>query len=399
MAFPARAEITGPTGRATLGLGITQIIGWGTTFLMPSVLGRPIREELGLASELVYAGITVLFAVSALASPAIGRWLDRNGARGMMALGSVATAGGLATLSFANGAAAYFACWAALGLAFAMTVGVPSSVALAQIAGRYARQAIALLAVIGGLASTVFWPVAGLLDAEFGWRDTLLVFAALHIVICLPIHLTVLPRGAPAPLVVGPGEIGGAGLPPEKRRVAYLLLSTALALGMFVFTGMVVHMIEMFRGLGHPPAQALAIAAMVGPAQVTVRLAEVFIGHRYSVMASAVGAAAVLPFGLAVGLAFGDTIVPALLCIAAYGVANGMKAVIRATLPLALFGRAELGRYMGRLALPQGIVSAVAPVILAAVLERWGAVGAFIAVLIASVLALAAMLALARAAR
>jgi len=35
-----------------------------------------------------------------------------------------------------------------------------------------------------------------------------------------------------------------------------------------------------------------------------------------------------------------------------YGVSNGLKAVQRATLPLALFGRAQFGAYMGRLALP-----------------------------------------------
>ena len=36
------AEARGPAGRATLGLGVTQIIGWGSTFMMPSVLGQPI---------------------------------------------------------------------------------------------------------------------------------------------------------------------------------------------------------------------------------------------------------------------------------------------------------------------------------------------------------------------
>ena len=41
--------------------------------------------------------------------------------------------------------------------------------------------------------------------------------------------------------------------------------------------------------------------------------------------------------------------------------ANGLKAVQRATLPLALIGRAQFGAYLGRLALPQGIVAAVAP--------------------------------------
>ena len=52
-----------PTTRAIAGLGFTQIVGWGTTYLMPSVLGRHLQDDLGISPELVFAGITVMFAV------------------------------------------------------------------------------------------------------------------------------------------------------------------------------------------------------------------------------------------------------------------------------------------------------------------------------------------------
>ena len=54
------------TSLATAGLGFTQIVGWGTTFLMPSVLGRHMEDSLGLPSEIVFSGITVMFAVGAI---------------------------------------------------------------------------------------------------------------------------------------------------------------------------------------------------------------------------------------------------------------------------------------------------------------------------------------------
>ena len=41
--------------RATIGLGFTQIVGWGTTFLMPSVLGRHIEDALGIVCDEVPA--------------------------------------------------------------------------------------------------------------------------------------------------------------------------------------------------------------------------------------------------------------------------------------------------------------------------------------------------------
>ena len=113
-------------------------------------------------------------------------------------------------------------------------------------------------------------------------------------------------------------------------------------------------------------------------------------------MGAAVTAAVILPAGLALAMIGGDLLPVALLCIAAYAIANGMKAVLRATLPLALFGRAQFGTYMGRLALPQGIVSAVAPMVLAGIMTRFGAMGAFAAVLVAALGAMVAMLLLAR---
>ena len=70
-----------PVARTILGLGFTQIVGWGTTFLMPSVLGRRMEDALGIPSEIVFSGITVMFAVGAILAPRIGRLIDRTGAR------------------------------------------------------------------------------------------------------------------------------------------------------------------------------------------------------------------------------------------------------------------------------------------------------------------------------
>ena len=98
-----------PTTRAIAGLGFTQIVGWGTTYLMPSVLGRELERDLGLTPELVFAGITVMFALSAVCSPRIGRIVDRLGARSLMATGSLVYALSLVGLASAQGPVSYMA--------------------------------------------------------------------------------------------------------------------------------------------------------------------------------------------------------------------------------------------------------------------------------------------------
>src|SRR5262249_57147953 len=149
----------------------------------------------------------------------------------------------------------------------------------------------------------------------------------------------------------------------------------------------------------HPAASAVFLASLIGPSQVTVRIFELLFGHRYSIMNSAVFGSAMLVLGLGLALIAGGDFAVALVCIASYGIANGLKAVQRATLPLALFGRGQFGAYMGRLALPQGIVSAAAPPVMAAVLSSWGTTGALWIVLAAATLSLVTMILLARLAR
>jgi MFS family permease len=366
-----------PTARAIAGLGFTQIVGWGTTYLMPSVLGRELQRDLGLSPELVFAGITVMFALSAVCSPRIGRIVDRLGARSLMTTGSLIYALSLVGLALAQGPVSYLACWAVMGIASAMALSTPSSIAVVQIAGPKARQAIALLTIVGGFASSVFWPITGVLNAAIGWRAILLLYAAIHLLACAPIHWLILPRRPPThPAPTATAAPPPAAVPPEEAERLYLLLAITLSFGAFVFTGVQLQMIEMLRGLGHPPASALLLASLIGPSQVGIRIFELIFGHRYSIMRSAVFGSLMLPVGLGLALAAGHIFVVAFVVILAYGISNGLKAVQRATLPLALFGRAQFGAYMGRLALPQGVVAAVAPPIMAAVISRFGTPGA-----------------------
>jgi hypothetical protein len=197
------------------------------------------------------------------------------------------------------------------------------------------------------------------------------------------------------PAAAGTAPTSG-GIPADDRGHVFLLLSISLAFGAFVFTGIQLQMIEILRSLGHSPASALLLASMIGPAQVSIRLFELAFGHRYSIMRSAVFGSLMLPLGLGLVLLAGDVFAIALLAVTSYGVSNGLKAVQRATLPLALFGRAQFGAYMGRLALPQGIVAALSPPIMAAVLSQFGPSVALWVTFAVAMISLAAMILLAR---
>jgi len=384
-----------------IGLGVSQIVGWGSTFFIPSVMGRHIGDDLSLPAEVVFAGPTIMFVVGALLAPRMGRFVDRRGARTLMAIGSVVAACGLAALSFTRGPFTYVGAWLLLGVAGVMMMGAISSIALAQIAGDGARRALAFLTTVGGLASTVFWPLGGALDATLGWRTTVLLYAGLHLLVCLPIHLLVLPASAPPrpPPAPSRGPDGAPPPAPVRRPMVFALLAIGLSTGGIVYTGMTLYLIEILRELGHSPAMAVILASFMGPIQIGVRLIEIALANRLSSMNSAIIGAAALPVALLVGLAGSSTIAAGFAVVALYAIANGLKAVVRATLPLALFDRAEYGRTMGWLAVPLNVVTAIAPVVFATMMERGGVTVTLLASLVAATLSLGTILALSRLAR
>ena len=394
-----RLPTPGAMARVTLGVGFTQIVGWGTTYLMPSVLGRHIQDALNIPAEMVFAGVTIMAAVGAICAPRVGRFVDRRGARLVMTTGSAVYALALALLSQAEGTVSWLSGWVLVGLASALALSTPASIALVQVAGPSARQAIAMLTIIGGLSSTIFWPLTGVIDAAIGWRATLLLFAGLHLFACLPMHLLILPHRPPDHPAPASASTATAGVEPHDQRQVFLLLSLSLSFGAFVFAGVQLQMIEILRGLGHSPASALFLASMIGPAQVGIRVFELLFGHRYSIMRSAVVGSLLLPIGLGLAMLAGNLFAAALVAVLAYGFSNGLKAVQRSTLPLALFGRTQFGQYAGRLALPQGILSAVSPPILASVLTQFGTQAVLVLALVMAAMSLAAMIALAQRAR
>ena len=73
----------------------------------------------------------------------------------------------------------------------------PAFATLAGLYGRAARGPITGITLIAGFASTVGWPLSALLEAHFGWRGACLVWAALNLLIGLPLNRLLIPRAPP----------------------------------------------------------------------------------------------------------------------------------------------------------------------------------------------------------
>ncbi len=365
-----------PQARLVLGLGTTQMLGWGCSYYLPAILAAPIAAELGLGTASVFAAFSWALVVSALTGPLSGRAIDRWGGRRMMSAASLGMACGLALLSQAQGPVLLFLAWTVIGLSMSAGLYEAAFATLVQFYGRAARRPITGITLMGGLASTLSWPLTAWLEARWGWREACLVWAALQLLVCLPLHAR-LPAPAKMPLPADGPEAAApepawasATLAPGQQARAAVLLSCVFGLTWFISTAMAAHLPGLLQAQGLSLATALLLGSLIGPAQVAGRMAEYSLLRRLHPLASARLAGALHPLGAALFLGLGAPLGVAFTLL--HGVGNGVLTIAQGTLPLALFGPQGYGLRQGLLMLPARFAQAAAPFVFGLGLAQWG---------------------------
>ena len=378
------------------GLGITQIIGWGTTYYALGALSQDIAAATGWSGTLIFGAFSAALLLSGAISAPAGRLLDRVGGRRVMVAGSIFAALGLLVIGIHPHPVTYVAGWLLLGLAMRLATYDAAFASLTQIEGHGARRAISYLTLFGGLASTVFWPVSHYLALGIGWSETMLVYAALHLVICLPIHWLVLRDARGEAARPHQADTPHHGVPHTQRFRAMALFAAAIALNGLVFSAISAHAVPLFASLGFRGDEAVFMAALIGPSQVASRLGEIMMGRRITPMHLGLIAFGLLPVAIAAfaGLAFSWQ--GALVFAVLYGASNGLVTIAKGAVPLMLFGPKGYGEVLGIISAPNLVLNAAAPLLFALLLQ---AVSPQMAILIAGAAALASCLAMFRLAR
>jgi predicted MFS family arabinose efflux permease len=356
--------------RAVSVLGVTQILTWGILFYPPVLMMPLIAADRGWSLAFAMGGFSLALLVSGFVAPTIGGLIDRFGGHVVMAVGSLVGAAGLVLLVHAGNPVLYMVVWAMLGVAISANLYDPAFATLGRIFGMAARRPITALTFAGGFASTVSWPATQMLLSVTDWRTTYLVYAGVLALVTAPLHAFVLPRSraAPEPAVDDKAPLAKPVLP--SNGLAFLLVAAGFAAYAFVPSGLAAHMLAMWGRAGIDASTAVLIGALFGPAQVAARLCEfVFAGNQHP-LSVARAALALLISGFALAALFGFSVAVAMAFAVMFGAANGLMTIARGAVPLALFGATGYGRVLGRIAKPFQIVQAVAPVILAFVIER-----------------------------
>lgn len=356
-------------------LGLTQITAWGTSYYCLGVLAKPIVAETGWAIGTVFLGFSIALLVMGFISAWVGRLIDRIGARWVMSIGTVIISAGLLGLSQVSDRVGYFVAWAILGVGMRCALYDAAFAALVQVVPTRGRRAISYLTLYGAYASTIFWVVGHYLNEAYGWRGTLVIFAAINLAICLPLNWIGLSRREPeaaAETAAAPTSPDGPALEGRLRTVGIALFALIMSLNGFVFGVVSLQLVPLLESAGLAAAAAVWVASLKGHGQFAGRLVEIFFGRNLKAMTVARIAIGILPASLILLMLAQGSLVQLVVFTVLLGASQGVITIVRGALPLALFGAKGYGAVLGLIATPILFVNAFSPAVFAFIVDRIG---------------------------
>lgn len=380
-------------------LGLTQIIGYGTLYYSFSILAPGMAADLGLSLAEVFGVFSVSLFIGGLSATYIGKQMDRIGAATIMTIGSTLAALTLALCAWSPSIAVFAIAIILLEVSSGMVQYQAAFAALVESDPRTASRSITYLTLIGGFASTIFWPISAALTGYLSWREIYLVFASLNLFLCMPLHFWIRSLGKKAgDGAARPRETVIGAIPPRARRRAMVIVSFAFALLGFTLAAILAHMVPMLGSIGLGAA-AVVIGSLFGPAQVLSRLINMVFGKNLSPPGLAVLSAVLIVFGVLILLMTGNWLPGAVAFAICLGLGSGINSIAQGSLPLYLFGSDGYGAITGKMAAARLAVGAGAPFVFAAAMENIGLSFALVANACLGAISIAAFVAVAASCR
>ena len=346
---------------ALAGLGASQNIGYGTLYYAFSILVPDIARDLGRSEQWVFGAFSIALLIGSLAAPLSGSLADRIGAGRLMAVGSLLAAACLVMMAMSSGSLTFAVSLALTEVVSAAVLYATAFTAIVQAGGKKAQTSIVHLTLIAGFASSMFWPLTSWMHGFLSWREVYLVFAALNLAICFPVHLAL---GRLTTAAVSVSKANPLNAAPVRavanRNLLFFLMLFGFAVEGYALSAILVHMVPLTQALGLGAA-GLVVASLFGPSQVASRLINLVFGRELPQRWLAVIATVLIPAGLTILMLTTPSIPGAILFAVCFGLGSGLTSIVSGTLPLELFGRAGYGSRMGWVTSAKQMMSAVAP--------------------------------------
>lgn len=341
-------------------IGMAQIIIWGGSYFLLAVLARPIMAEMQWSRQIVYGALSVSIFVSALLLPLIGHLIAQYSGKPILSMSGIVVAVGLLILAFSHTIALFYIAWIIIGIGMALGLYDTLFAVLGDYYGHQAKSTITGVTIISGFTTTIAWPLLAYCVTHLGWRETCLLWAMLMVISIWPLYHYSLPKHRESDVIDKkvPVAINKTHAVSLKKNI-YWLMSTIFVTTSVIATVIAVQLIDILQEDGFTLAAAITIGAFIGPSQVVSRALDIFVKFTHP-MTSLFISVIFVAMGLILLVVYPKI---AVLSIIIYGAGNGLRSIVKATLPLFLVKKEEYAILMGKLARPSLIAQALTPIV------------------------------------
>lgn len=352
-------------------LGIGQICAWGSLYYSFPLIAEAMMAELGWSRTNVYGAATAGLVLAGFLAYPVGVAVDKGHGKVIMAGGSLLAGVFFFMWSQVGSLLGFYLLIAGLGALQAATLYEPAfAVIVRRVGAARARSGITAITLWGGFASTVFIPLVQLLLDLWGWRDALLVLAAINGVLCAALYYGFIrPEKdivhATQPHFDAHQQTDQQAINAAFRQPVFWLLMLALTAYAGAFTAFTFHMYPLFIESGLSTQNVVWVIATIGPAQVAGRILISMFAAGMSMRRIGALVVAVFPVVFIVLAMQPSSIwIVAAACVA-YGASNGIFTIVRGLVVPEMLSKRAYGALNGILTFPSTLVKAFSPLVAA----------------------------------
>lgn len=338
------------------------VINGGLYFYGFGAFFRIITEELGTSRAVLAGAFALARLEGGLIGPIEGWLIDRFGPRRVLLTGIPLMALGLVLMSFVDSVAMFYVVFIFfLSFGSSLSSVAPSAAAVVNWWDKKRSRMLGIMLSGNGLGSAMV-PVVTLLIVQFGWRQALLILAAIVLTAGIPLASLMrhkpeqygyLPDGEPpAPRSEEPGappaplEEDGLTARQALRTPAFWLMSFAFSIRVGVTGSVALHFIPFLQDIGTGLGTAGLMLTAIGVVGITGRLAFGWLGDLFPKRYVVTGGLCSLALGLLV-LAFSTELWHVAIALVLYAPAYGGLATMMFAMRSEYFGRRSFATIQG----------------------------------------------------
>jgi MFS family permease len=278
-----------------------------------------------------------------------------------MTAGSIVGTAATVAWSQVHTVAQLYVALVAIGIASAMVLYEPAfAIVVHHVPSSSRPNALLSITIVAGFASSIFFPLTGLLVGPLGWRGALLALATLYAAIAIPLHALALPGRTVLGASLNARTTATARRPAWADR-GFWMLAAAFTAHTAAVAVVAVHLVTYLTEFGHPLGFAATIAGLLGVLSVAGRVVTTALRRRRSTAAVTAVVFAWQAAAIALLPAVGTTGVGAAACVVVFGFGFGVATIARPAMLAERYGVVSYAGIAGVLALPVTIAKAAAP--------------------------------------